>query len=369
MNGQDQPNVNFIDAATAEFQVVRPASVDPNPSGEVVSVQAVLADAGPASGSNHLSLTLDTFRMLVFGDSVMWGQGLDEGNKFHSLVERAVRQRHGDIGVYKDVRAHSGADLMPRNGTPFANRLNGEVPTSFPTIFDQVLEFESMPDAQTDVDLILLNGGANDIKVGTILSPLTTSAALTKAITTFCHDDMFTLLNELTGKFTKAKIVVTGYYPMLSNKSDLTLVDVFMVAMGLDLLSIPGAIVGGVATAAVLGTISANCSHFANGANQQLHKAVDEANAALPAHSIARVFFADPKFGPANAALAPHSFLYGIRADLSTDDPASVAGPRAVACDSAGSSKTDVPKCKIASIGHPNPRGAEAYAEAILPYL
>jgi hypothetical protein len=38
--------VTFIDPTTVEFQLVRPASVVPNPSGEVVSAKVVLPDAG-----------------------------------------------------------------------------------------------------------------------------------------------------------------------------------------------------------------------------------------------------------------------------------------------------------------------------------
>ena len=173
-----------------------------NSSGEVVSVKVVLADAGPDGASNTINLTLDTFRILAFGDSVVWGQGLEEPNKFRSLVEQVIRQRHGDIGVYKDVRARSGATLKPRiGGTAFQNRLNGEVPTSFPTIFDQVLEFEDAPDAKEDFDLILLDGGINDVNVRTIISPLTLAAQLTSQITTSCHDDMLELLKELTATF------------------------------------------------------------------------------------------------------------------------------------------------------------------------
>jgi lysophospholipase L1-like esterase len=370
VNNQDMPGVTFIDATTVEFQLVRPASVVQNSSGEVVSVKVVLADAGPDGASNTINLTLDTFRILAFGDSVVWGQGLEEPNKFRSLVEQVIRQRHGDIGVYKDVRAHSGATLKPRiGGTAFQNRLNGEVPTSFPTIFDQVLEFEDAPDAKEDFDLILLDGGINDVNVRTIISPLTLAAQLTSQITTSCHDDMLELLKELTATFTKARIIVTGYYQIISDQSDLVLLDVFMIALGLDLAAIPGAIFAGIATPEVRGKVSANCALFASEANCQLKTAVDEANAALGPGVAPRVFFADPKFDPANAALAPDSLVYGIHADLSPDDPASVAGPRAIACDAAGLPPTDVPLCKRASIGHPTAKGAQAYANAILPLL
>jgi hypothetical protein len=377
VNGQDMPGVRFLNPTAVEFQLVRPASAPVNEAGETVSVRVVLPDAGPWSASNEISLTLDTFRILVFGDSIMWGQGLEEPNKFHSLVEQAVRQRHGDIGVYKTVRAHSGAKIAAKlvtpiqrlGGTAFQQRLNGEVPTDFPLIADQVLEFENAPDASDDMDLVLLDGGINDVGVPKILSPLTSSAEFRAAIATSCHDNMLALLNELTRKFKNAKIIVTGYYQIISDRSDLAVLDVFMAAIGFDLALVNGAIVAGIATPFIRDKISGNCALFASEANNQLQAAVNEANAALGPGATPRVFFADPKFGPANAALAPDSFLYSIHVDSSPDDPISVAGPRAAACEAAGSAQTNVPECKRASMGHPNPRGAQAYANAIMALL
>jgi hypothetical protein len=306
----------------------------------------------------------------------MWGQGLEEPNKFHSLVEQAIRQRHGGIGVYKDVRAHSGATLSAKlaspisrlGGTAFQQRLNGEVPTDFPLISDQVLEFENAPDAQDDMDLILLDGGINDVDVRTILSPLTSSAVLTAGVKIACHDDMLQLLNELASKFPKAKIIVTGYYQIISNQSDIALLDALLIAAGLDLGGIPGALVLGVATPEIRDKISANCALFASEANRQLQLAVNEANTTLPPGAGARVFFADPKFGPANAALAPDSLVYGINVDLSPQDP--VAGARTAACEAECSAQTDdVALCKRASVSHPTASGAQAYANAIMTLL
>ena len=369
VNGQDMPQVKVLDTRTVEFALVRPASVVQNASGEAVTVRVVLADAGKWSASNAIPFTLDTFRMLVFGDSIAWGQGLEEANKFHSLIEAEVRRRHGEIGVYKDVRAHSGASLMPlRSDTAWQTRLPGEVPTFYPTVREQVLEFESVPGAKNDVDLILLDGGINDVGVPTILWPATSSDAIVSKVEQFCHTAMLALLIELGRAFPKARIVVTGYYQVISEQSDLALLDVFMCALGFDLASVPGAIVGALATTGIRKLVSDNCALFAREANRRLALAVAEANAGIPA-APPRVFFADPGFTPANAALAPEALVYGIHADLSPEDPASVAGPRASACDAAGSSNTSVPECKRASVGHPNDRGARAYASAIAAQL
>jgi len=46
-----------------------------------------------------------------------------------------------------------------------------------------------------------------------------------------------------------------------------------------------------------------------------------------------------------------------------------VASIRASGCHSAGSARTQPIFCEIASAGHPNPKGAKAYAEAIIKLL
>jgi len=110
-----------------------------------------------------------------------------------------------------------------------------------------------------------------------------------------------------------------------------------------------------------------SCSYKAP--TPQLKLAVHEANLALGPGKPPRIFFADPKFGPENAALAPNSYQYGIHADSSPEDPTSIAGPRAAACEIAGSAKTNVAICKRASVGHRNAKGAKAYADAIVLLL
>lgn len=80
---QEMPDVVYIDPTRISFSLLRPSMVTGSAAGEQVSVKAVLADGTP---SNEFTLVLDTFRMLVLGDSVQWGQGLPGHRKFHSLV-------------------------------------------------------------------------------------------------------------------------------------------------------------------------------------------------------------------------------------------------------------------------------------------
>jgi hypothetical protein len=135
-----------------------------------------------------------------------------------------------------------------------------------------------------------------------------------------------------------------------------------------------GVLVGGVIGGVAVGTIGpaeiqniiGQCAQFQMESTAKIMQAVNEVNAPL---SPPRIFFADPMFGPDNAVLAPHAFLFGINLDLSPQDEAEVSGPRSTVCVAAGPARTSVEVCKRASVGHPNPRGAERFAEAIIPLL
>jgi hypothetical protein len=363
LNGQDMPNVSFLDSRTVSFAVIRPVSTAPNAAGETVTLQAILPDG---TSSNSLTLTMDTLRMLVAGDSIMWGQGLQPTEKFHDQVEQAVKAKHGDIGLYKDVVAHSGATIGVGDATSLP-ALNGEVPTSYPTIVQQASALSAAIANPQDVGLILLDGGTNDVSVPAILSPLTGQDTLKASVDTHCGSDMRALLTTLATAFPSAKIIVTGYYAIISDQTDITLLEAFMIAAGLELGGIPGAVVDGVVTAAVKATVVAQSKLFADEANKALAASVAAVNASLKGSP--RIFFADPMFGPDNAALAPNAFIYGIHSDLSPEDPLAVSGPRANACSLAGSARTNVEVCKRASVGHPNVKGANAYAKAVFPFL
>ena len=237
------------------------------------------------------------------------------------------------------------------------------MPTSYPTIAQQVALFTDPP---SQVSTILVNGGLNDLDIRTVLNPTTSTDQITTGLEDYCHRDMLKLLNRLADAFANARIIVLGYYPILSDQSNLTLLEVFCMAAGLRLAGIPGAIVGGVVTAVTKQHIVRNCQMLVDVSTEKLRQAVDEANALL---TTPRIAFAESGIGAANAALTADPFLFGIDADLSPEDAPEVAGPRAEACTLAGSERTNVEQCKRASVGHPNSRGAEVYAASIVQQL
>lgn len=293
------------------------------------------------------------FRIVVLGDSVPWGQGLNIPDKFYSLVQFALAGNNDPQSCI--VLAHSGATIgvgVDNSSDP----VDGEVPTSFPTIIRQCETFSDSPES---VDLVLLNGGLNDIDFRLILNPFTDSSDLHDMIRQFCFRDMRTLLESVTGKFTKpaAKIVVTGYFPVLSVESHLPLVPLFLAMHGVGTATFLD-ILGD----SVLHKVLANCEQFYEQSSRMLEKAVNKINQA--AGGTPRVFFAQPPFTASNAALASDPWLWGVKVDFSPEDP--VRDHRRVACDSFSTDPIRRLICHRASAGHPNVTGSRKFADAIL---
>jgi beta-glucosidase/6-phospho-beta-glucosidase/beta-galactosidase/lysophospholipase L1-like esterase len=366
VNGQDMPGVRFINSNTLEFELIRPASIVANPAGEAVTLQVVLPQG---TVSNIINVLIDTYRILVLGDSVLWGQGLQDNQKIHSLVASAIRQREGNIGLYINVLAHSGA-IIGVGDTTRQNPLDGEVPTSYPTILQQCDDFTDVPET---IDLVIVDGGINDVDVRRILDLTISDNDLLALIEQHCHQSMKTLLERITSssRYKKAKIIVTGYYPMLSEDSDLALLEAFIIGLGLTIAQITGGIIGAVVGPVLKDQLAKRCRFFVEQSEIKLQQAVDEVNHTLInnfSEAARRVFLAQPEFGKENAALASDRWIFGINLDLSPEDNL-IAPSRRTACENAGSARTDVEVCKRASMGHPNERGAQEYAKEILALI
>jgi len=371
-----EPDVEFVDSRTLVFKLVRPISTPraadegdaAGDAGEPVEVRVVLATGETSEPANVL---LDTFKMAVFGDSIAWGQGLQEPYKFHSLVEQYIRENRSEIGVYKAVRAHSGAIIGVGKNTP-KRPLHGEINTSRPTILQQVDAYEGNPDA---VNLILLDGGINDVSVVEIVNPMADSD-LVDLTEQYCHQDMIALLKKVTEKFKKAGVVVTGYYQIVSEDSDLDFLGLFLSYCFWPLGPL-GWVIGQLVTEALKDNMVERSLVFVEEANAKLQAAVEEINADPgPGYEGPGVFFAKLSFGPLHAIFAPESWLWGLGLDLSpqdTPEAGGVAPERAEACAAAPASRLGDSEfvCDRASVGHSNVRGAAEYARVIrlLPIL
>src|SRR6185312_3794815 len=101
----------------------------------------------------------DSFHMLVLGDSVMWGQGLRDEEKFSSRLKCWLEEKiNREVSVH--VEAHSGAVISAVSNDPAASvASDGEVNRSTPTInlqLDQAIQFYQ--NVHASPALILMNG-------------------------------------------------------------------------------------------------------------------------------------------------------------------------------------------------------------------
>jgi lysophospholipase L1-like esterase len=101
----------------------------------------------------------NSFRIVNLGDSVPWGQGLLEAEKYDILVKAALSAKYPG-GVTLERSAHSGAVIGA--GIATGTSAPGEVPVARPTIIEQCEQFANAPET---VDLVLVNGGINDVGV------------------------------------------------------------------------------------------------------------------------------------------------------------------------------------------------------------
>jgi lysophospholipase L1-like esterase len=382
-----------------EVQARRPllSAVPANRAGEDVAVEVFHRDVSIV----RFTHTLETYRILVFGDSIMWGQGLLELDKFPALVARQVIR--GQDTVYAlDRSARSGAEVSadggPSPGAPTSifdvaaagpQNATGEVPSSTPSIAAQVAEWVGAPlaDARAYVDLVLLDGCINDIGVTTILNPLESDDALATQTATVVGNestigDTMTLIGVLESlrlgfDSPRTRLVVTGYYPIVSDRSDLRLLLALLIALGTFAgTTVAAALAGNPLHAAatvpalslwVRSRLIERSSLFARVANNAMRQAVDTIRQRPGGE---RFHFIAPAFGPENAIFCPDPWLYGCgfigeAGILQPEDPIAEARKELCVAISGAPRLT----CEIASIGHPNARGAKAYADAILAAL
>lgn len=329
-------------------------------------------------------------KVAILGDSVTWGQGLHNYQKLHTLALQEIATTLGmnakDFLV--DQRAHSGA-VIAKTATvqPLdqAVTLWQEVPFSAPTIWQQVPNA-----ADLEVKLVILDGGINDVNFINIVSPNTEKKALDPEIKRYCYQGMLDLLTKVRRSYPNAIIIVTGYYPILSEKTPtilLALIVSLLSAGGLALFGttspvLPAAV--GIASLSTINRVTNTVRYFANRQLYWLRRAVMEKQSNDQTRGPG-ILFAHPAFSANNALGAPNQFLFSpqirgniqdiwnhfivnpldILAYVDPTDP--MASQRETACAWLGQnfSAMDKAKCALAGVGHPNQAGAQRYADVI----
>jgi len=385
----DQPlnrtDVTFISSTELKCTMRRPA----NMSGTLVNIKEghkkvneKTVELLPISvtntglpNSNSVEVMLRTIQVLYIGDSVVWGQGLNNEYKFTEIVREhvATLALSDNIGVYGDMHARSGAKLGKRGDaharTTFGNE--GEIPFEEPSVFSQINNYPANKD---DVRLIIMDGGANDFGVFTVLLGTKNIKDNVRAV---CYDKMRECLEDILVDYPRAIVLVNGYYRGISLKSDVPTI----TALAAVATTHMGVVLGPVLPIAAPLYMSERSEVFERVANESLTDAVRDVNAARPSEP-QRVFMSIPDFKPENAAFnGDKSYLYGIKFDplpeAVDNGQEGMARSRKSECtqyevERLGLSKAERDKgtskflCVRASMGHPNYKGALAYAEAMI---
>jgi len=289
--------------------------------------------------------------VVVFGDSVTWGQGFHPEQKF-------AQQVASTLSAQLSMHAHSGATIGVNNTE--SGSCPPEAPRHTPTILQQVATNTDDPGR---AELVIVNGGINDVSVQYILNPITPDDGLVSKVKQYCYNDMVILLNAVIARFEHpdTKIVVTSYFPIFSPKSDFRYVLQYL-AHGLFLAPSP---------------------EFASRAEQEMfairsvelamlfwRESRKQLQAAVNSIGSSRVRFADVPFTEDNSMFAPKAWLFNVHLEggkLVAEDPLAESRKADCAiCHANDPLPFQRMGCNIASAGHPNFAGADAFASAIL---
>lgn len=314
--------------------------------------------------------------VVTLGDSVAWGQGLRPQQKFNHLAAKSIADQLG-ISIERvkiNQYAHSGAvvrepDLSSRLD-PNRDHNWPSVPWSTPTVFEQI-----KGDPDKDIDIVMLTAGINDLGSNYILNPAGTREELEDAIRQNCYVDIKNLVGRARQHFPNAVIIATGYFPMLSEQSDLVIARIMASLLG------P---VSYLFSGAAAKRITRRARFFARRQLYWLRLAITEQHSD-PTKRGPGILFAHPAFGPQHSVGAPQNLLFSPkrpqslsewqeqfnRDPLATllliepDDPMSVQRRQACKAFDDRMGKNDMIQCRVAAIGHPNPAGAQRYSDAI----
>ena len=326
--------------------------------------------------------------LLVLGDSISWGQGLKEEHKAWFLVKSWLQQNTGRE-VRERIEAHSGAVIGTVNQAepPAFSDLNGELSRAYPTIHGQLDHALKMyPDPLT-VDLVIVDGCINDLDSRRLLNAANTPDGIRELAQAKCGPPVEALLIRITNAFPNAQVVITGYYPILSEKSAN---DFFMRALAKRFYS-PEAGAPKINDKILRARLIAISREWYHTSDQMLSAAARKVDAHLQTKgSHQRVLFADAGFTPEQSFAANHSRLWGFdasvfrkllvvftlgRVQLRANDER--RSQRAELCNQLLPQPVQespeekmiredrLVRCRLAAVGHPNRKGAAMYADAI----
>jgi len=335
----------------------------------------------------------DPLQMLVIGDSIMWGQGLRDEEKFSSRVKCWLQEKtEREVKVH--IEAHSGAIISgAASAQPAFASINGEVNMTSPTINDQLdhaVQFYKQ--SQTSPALILMDGCINDVGVKNLLAASTPLADLREQARLNCGEKMQRLLVRVRDGFPKAQVIVTGYYPIVSQQT----ADNAFLRLLVKKLNNQRPEARKMSDKEMRARLVAISDEWYESSTANLLDAVRKTNNVANSDS-PKVLFAEIQFGPEHVFAAPETLLwtflfastkasgfakvvvllsFGTAAYKANDH---VRESRIKSCEETFKKPKDIKEtkkekedredlfliCRYASLGHPNHMGALMYTEAI----
>jgi lysophospholipase L1-like esterase len=166
--------------------------------------------------------------MLTLGDSAIWGNGLNNRDKYTHKVAQDIANGTGRT-VNLISFAHSGANianeansnyepLVPSDGGTPPGDLNAGLPTTI-----QQEACAATDKRSSGAEIILLDGCINDVGAEKIALPFPLSGATVSEIKQrahqWCSDKMVALLQSTKADFPYATIIVSNYWLIISDKS------------------------------------------------------------------------------------------------------------------------------------------------------
>jgi lysophospholipase L1-like esterase len=337
----------------------------------------------------------DPLHMLVIGDSIMWGQGLREEEKFSSRVKCWLQEKtKREVRVH--VEAHSGAVVSAASAAKLSfTTSNGEVNLPAPTIneqLDHAVQFYN--ESRSTPALILMNGCINDVGVKSLLAASTPIEDIRARARTSCGDEMYALLQRVRISFPQAFVLVIGYYPLFSPKTS----DNSFTRLLVKKLNYKKPDSGRMTDKEMRERLIAISDEWYKTSTVSLAEAVAKTNGEAGLESLpAKVMFVEIQFGPEHVFAAPDTLLwnfifgstnlsgfrkviilltFGTAAYKPNDH---MRQSRVKSCEQTfkkpkGISEKKDDKaarkdlfliCRYASLGHPNQMGALIYTEAI----
>lgn len=287
-------------------------------------------------------------KVVVLGDSLVWGQGLREEDKFSNKalgriaalqgrrlhVERNLSRSGAQVldGRTSAERKRKRAAYVAENPTRFNTRklrddfierddqlvtllLAQEVPSTYPTVTFQA-GMISGPTGQ-EIEVVLLNGGLNDLDFQTYLDPENGAgdfiAAFDDALRDIFYRRVSQLLRKVRLKFPNALLIYTGYFSpfafgvdnrrlqdFIEDEQNVNAVDLFLNGIA-RVHDIPR----------VVSEVQLRAEHGLGRGLYWLRRAVAEA-ALAPAPGVPGILFVHPRFTGENTVFARKSFLHAV---------------------------------------------------------